>query len=80
MTIEHQVDNRQVINIIIQFQHLMNRVDYGLVTSSDLGRVRSQTTSVHVVYRIQRFDSDCNMVVTRKVIIRTPPPLRSKPL
>ena len=34
----------------------------------DPGRVRSQITSV--VCKIQRFDFDCNLVVTRKVIIR----------
>ena len=33
----------------------------------DPGRVRSQTTSV--VCQIQRFDFDCNLVVTRKVIM-----------
>jgi hypothetical protein len=44
----------------------------------DPGRVRSQITSV--VCKIQRFDFDCNLVVTRKVIIRTRAPLRLKPL
>jgi hypothetical protein len=33
----------------------------------DPGRVRSQITSV--VYQIEWDDFDCNMVVTRKVII-----------
>ena len=33
----------------------------------DPGHVRSQITSV--VCQIQRFDFDCNLVVTRKVII-----------
>jgi hypothetical protein len=42
------------------------------------GRVRSQITSV--VCQIQRFDFDCNLVVSRKVIIRTRAPLRLKPL
>ena len=49
-----------------------------LLLSDDPGRVRSQIKSV--VYQIQRFDFDCNLVVTRKVIIRIPPPLRLKPL
>ena len=44
----------------------------------DPGRVRSQNTSV--VCQIQLFDFDCNLVVTRKVIIRTCAPLRLKPL
>ena len=49
-----------------------------LVLFDDPGRVRSQITSV--ACQIQRFDFDCNLVVTRKLIIRIPPPLRSKPL
>ena len=40
-----------------------------LVLSDDPGRVRSQITSV--VGKIQQFDFDCNLVVARKVIIRT---------
>ena len=44
----------------------------------DPGRVRSQKTSV--VCQIQRFDFDCNLVVTRKVIIRIPPVLGTNPL
>jgi hypothetical protein len=39
----------------------------------DPGRVRSQITSV--VCQIQRFDFDCNLVVTRKVITGIPPVL-----
>ena len=42
------------------------------------GRVRSQITSV--VCQIQRFDFDCNLVVTRKVLIWTGSALRTKPL
>ena len=49
-----------------------------LVLLDDPGRVRSQITSV--VCKIQRFDFDCNLVVTRKVIIRTRASLRTKPL
>jgi hypothetical protein len=49
-----------------------------LLLLDDPGRVRSQITNV--VCQIQRFDFDCNLVVTRKVIIRTRAPLRSKPL
>jgi hypothetical protein len=45
-----------------------------LVLLDDPGRVRSQITSV--VCQIQRFDFDCDMVVSRKVIIRTRAPLR----
>jgi hypothetical protein len=48
-----------------------------LVLLDDPGRVRSQIT--RVVCKIQRFDFDCNMVVARKVIIRTRAPLRTKP-
>ena len=47
-----------------------------LVLLDDPGRVRSQITSVHVVCQIQRFDFACNLVVTREVIVRIPPPLR----
>ena len=42
------------------------------------GRVRSQITNV--VCQIQRFDFECILVVSRKVIIRIPPVLGSKPL
>ena len=42
------------------------------------GRVRSQITNV--IYQIQRFDFDCNLVLTRKVIIRIPAVLGLKPL
>ena len=53
--------------------------DKNLVLLNDPGRVRSQITSV--VCQIQRFDYfDCNLVVTRKVIIRIPPGLGLKPL
>jgi hypothetical protein len=44
----------------------------------DPGRVRSQITSV--VCQIQRFDFDCNLVVTRKLIIRIPAGLGLNPL
>jgi hypothetical protein len=49
-----------------------------LTLLDDPGRVRSQITSV--VCQIQRFDFDCNLVVTRKVIIRIPPGLERNPL
>jgi hypothetical protein len=49
-----------------------------LVLLDDPGRVRSQITSV--VCQIQRFDFDCNLVVTRKLIIRIPPGLGLNPL
>ena len=52
--------------------------DGNLVLLDDPGRVRSQITSV--VCQIQRFDFDCNLVVTRKVIIRIPPVLGTNPL
>ena len=52
---------------------------YGnLVLLDDPGRVRSQITSV--VRQIQRFDFDCNLVVTGKVIIPSDAALRSKSL
>ena len=44
----------------------------------DPGRVRSQITNVED--QIQRFDFGCNLVVTRKVIIRIPPVLGTNPL
>ena len=49
-----------------------------LVMLDNPGRVRSQITSV--VCQIQRFDFDCNLVVSRKVIIRIPPVLGRNPL
>ena len=49
-----------------------------LLLLDDPGRVRSQITSG--VLQIQRFDFDCNLVLTRKLIIRRPPALRLKPL
>ena len=49
-----------------------------LVLLDDPGRVRSQITSV--VCQIQRFDFDCNLVVTRKLIIPIPPSVGSNPL
>jgi hypothetical protein len=42
------------------------------------GRVRSHITNV--VRQIQWFDFDCNLVVTRKVIIRIPPGLGLNPI
>ena len=45
--------------------------DRNLALLGDLGRVRSQITSV--VCLIQRSDFDCNLVVTRTLIIYTPP-------
>ena len=44
----------------------------------DPGRVRSQIRSV--VCQIQRFDFDCILVVSRKVIIRIPAVLGRNPL
>ena len=44
----------------------------------DPGRVRSQIISV--VCQIQRFDFDCNLVLTGKVIIRIPLVLGLNPL
>ena len=49
-----------------------------LVLLDDPGRVRSQI--INVVCQIQRFDFDCNLVVTRKLIIRVPPGLGTNPL
>ena len=49
-----------------------------LLLLDDPGRVRSQITSV--VCQIQRFDFECILVVSRKVIIRIPPVLGTKPL
>jgi hypothetical protein len=48
------------------------------VLLDDPSRVRSQIATV--VRQIQRFDFDRNLVVTRKVTIRTRSPLRSKHL
>ena len=49
-----------------------------LVRLDDSGRVRSHVT--RLVCQIQRFNFDCNLVVTRKVIIRIPPGLDLNPL
>ena len=49
-----------------------------LVLLDDPGHVWSQITSV--VCQIQRFDFDCNLVVTRKLIIRIPAGLGLNPL
>ena len=49
-----------------------------LVLLDDPGRVRSQITNVEG--QIQRFDFDCILVVSRKVIIRIPPVLGTNPL
>jgi hypothetical protein len=49
--------------------------DKNLILLGYPGRVRSQIASI--VRQIQRFDFDCNLVVTRKVIIWTRSPLRS---
>ena len=52
--------------------------DGNLLLLDDPGRVRSQITNVEG--QIQRFYFDCNLVVTRKVIIRIPAVLGLKPL
>ena len=52
--------------------------DGNLVLLDNPGRVRSQKISV--VCQIQRFDFDCILVVSRKVIIRIPPVLGTNPL
>jgi hypothetical protein len=52
-----------------QFSYVkMFSINHGaiLLLLDDLGRVRSQIISV--VCQIQRFDFDCNLVVTRKLI------------
>ena len=49
-----------------------------LVLLDNPGRVRSQIISV--VCQIQRFDFDCILVVSRKVIIRIPAVLGTNPL
>jgi hypothetical protein len=49
-----------------------------LLLLDDPGRVRSQIASI--VRQIQRFDFDRNLAVTRKLIIWTRAPLRTKPL
>ena len=49
-----------------------------LLLLEDPGRVRSQITNVEG--QIQRFDFDCILVVSRKVIIRIPPVLGTNPL
>ena len=49
-----------------------------LVRLDDPGRVRSNLISV--VRKIQRFDFECNLVLTRKVIIWIHPALDLKPI
>ena len=53
------------------------KYDGNSVMLDDPGRVRSQIT--RVVYQIQRFDFECNLVVTRKVIMGIPPVLDRNP-
>ena len=56
--------------LLYQFYYvtIFSTNQYGnLVLLDDPGRVRSQITNV--VCQIQRFDFDCNLVVTRKVLI-----------
>ena len=52
--------------------------DKNLVLLDDPDRVRSQMTDI--VCQIQRFDFDCNLVMTRKVTIWSASGLRLKPL
>ena len=49
-----------------------------LLLLDDPGRVNSKIRSV--VFQMQRFDFDGNLVVTRKVIMGIPPGLGLKPL
>jgi hypothetical protein len=49
-----------------------------IVSLDDPGRVRSQIISV--VLQIQGFDFECNLVLSRKLIIASPPALRSNSL
>jgi hypothetical protein len=49
-----------------------------LLLLDDPGRVRSEITSV--VCQMQRFDFECNLVLTQKLIIRIPPGLGLNPL
>jgi hypothetical protein len=51
-----------------------------LLLLDDPGRVRSQIASIVRQIHVQRFDFVRNLVVTRKVIIGTRSPLRTKPL
>ena len=61
------------------FVKIFSTNQYGnLMLLDDPGRVRSQITSV--VCQIQRFDFDCNLVVSRKVLIWIPPVLGLKHL
>ena len=60
-----------------QYENLVLLDDPGRVRTH-ISRVRTHITSV--VCQIQRFDFDCNLVVTRKVIIRIPPGLCLNPL
>ena len=48
-----------------------------LLLLDNRSRVRSQIKSV--AYRVQRFNFDCNLVLTRKLIIPTPSALGLKP-
>jgi hypothetical protein len=62
-----------------QFSYLKISGTYqniSLLLFDDPGRHRSQI--INDVCPTQRFDFECNLVVTRKVIIEIPPPLRLK--
>jgi hypothetical protein len=52
--------------------------DRNLLLLNDFGHVRRQIISV--VCQIQRFYFGCNLVVTRKLIIASPPALGINPL
>ena len=52
--------------------------DFNLVLLDDPGRDKSHI--IIVLCQVQPFGFDCNLVVTRKVIMGIPPALRSKPV
>jgi hypothetical protein len=61
-----------------KYWHLYQFCYVNLLLLDDPGRVRSQIASI--VCQIQRSDFDCNLVVTRKLIIRIPAGLGLNPL
>jgi hypothetical protein len=61
-----------------KYRHFYQFFYVKLFSTNQNGRVRSQIRSV--VYQIQRFDFDCNLVLTRKLIIRIPAGLGLNPL
>ena len=76
--IEQSVSVNAPIQLYINFSTKNPNQNVNLLLFDDPGPVRSEITSV--VRQIQRFEFDCNLAVTQKVVIGIHPALRPKPL